>query len=115
MVQATLGAGIGVRTIARRGEDAIPPGTQSGTDFRLDKKGVPHLKGSGRGAHIVRVIVRTPTKLSGQQKKLMEEFASPANRRGYSLLRRPFLQDNRLVRKLVCRGSLAQLVRAQAF
>ena len=75
MVQATLGAEISVRTIDGDVNMRIPPGTQSGTDFRLDKKGVPHLKGSGRGAHIVRVIVKTPTKLSGKQKKLMEEFA----------------------------------------
>ena len=75
IVQATLGAEINVKTIDGSVKMRIPPGTQGGTDFRLDKKGVPHLKGSGRGAHIVRVSVKTPTKLSGRQKKLMQEFA----------------------------------------
>ena len=74
MAQAALGAQIAIRTIDGEVKMRIPAGTQSGTDFRLDKKGVPHMKGSGRGAHIVRVTVRTPIKLSGKQKKLMEEF-----------------------------------------
>ena len=75
MVQAALGAEITVKTIDGNIKMRIPAGTQSGTDFRLDKRGVPHMKGSGRGAHIVRVIVRTPTKLNGKQKKLMEELS----------------------------------------
>ena len=75
IVQASLGAEIDVRTIDGKLKMKIPPGTQSGTDFRLAKKGVPHLKGSGRGSQIVRVLVATPSKLSAEQKRLLKEFA----------------------------------------
>ena len=52
----------------------IPSGTQSGTDFKLSGHGVPHMKGAGRGAHIVSIVVDTPTKLNKKQKELLEEF-----------------------------------------
>ena len=52
----------------------IPAGTQGGTDFKLSKRGVPHVRGDGRGDHIVRIIVDTPTKLSRKQKKILEEL-----------------------------------------
>ncbi len=74
MTQAALGDDIKVATIDGEVTMRIPSGTQSGTDFRLNKKGVPHIKGSGRGAHIVRIIVQTPTKLNSQQKKILKEF-----------------------------------------
>ena len=74
MTQAALGDNIKVATIDGELTMKIPPGTQSGTDFRLEKKGVPRIKGSGRGDHIVRVIVETPTRLSAKQKKILQEF-----------------------------------------
>ena len=74
IAQAALGDNIKIATIDSEVRMRIPPGTQSGTDFRLNKKGVPHIKGSGRGAHIVRIIVQTPTKLNSQQKKILKEF-----------------------------------------
>jgi molecular chaperone DnaJ len=52
----------------------VPAGTQSGSDFKLSDHGVPHLKGGTRGAHIVTVIVDTPTKLSRRQRELLEGF-----------------------------------------
>ncbi len=52
----------------------IPGGTQSGTDFKLSHHGVPHLRGDARGAHIVSIIVDTPTKLSKKQRELLENF-----------------------------------------
>jgi molecular chaperone DnaJ len=52
----------------------IPAGTQSGTDFKLSNHGVPHLRAGTRGPHIVTVIVDTPTKLSKQQKELLQQF-----------------------------------------
>ena len=75
IVQASLGAEIDVRTIDGKVKMKLPPGTQSGTDFRLAKKGVPHIKGSGRGSQIVRVAVVTPRKLNAEQKRLLKEFA----------------------------------------
>ena len=74
VVQAALGDKIKVKTIDGQITMKIPAGTQSGTDFRLDKKGVPHLRGSGRGDHIVRVKVLTPTKLNARQKQALKDF-----------------------------------------
>jgi molecular chaperone DnaJ len=36
---------------------------------------VPHIRGGSRGAHIVRVNVEIPKKLSNKQKELLQEFA----------------------------------------
>lgn len=74
MVGAALGTEIGVETVDGPIKMKIPAGTQSGSDFKLSDHGVPHLKGSGRGAHIVTIIVDTPTKLSKQQQELLEQF-----------------------------------------
>lgn len=81
MVQAALGTEIGVDTVDGAVRMKVPAGTQSGSDFKLSGHGVPHLKGSTRGAHIVTIIVDTPTKLSKQQKELLEQFKSPVKKR----------------------------------
>jgi molecular chaperone DnaJ len=52
----------------------IPAGTQSGTVFKLRGKGAPRLRGRGRGDHLVKVIVKTPTNLTRRQKKLLREL-----------------------------------------
>jgi len=52
----------------------IPEGTQSGTVFRLRDRGVIKLQGRGRGDHLVKVIIKTPTGLSRKQKKMLEEL-----------------------------------------
>jgi molecular chaperone DnaJ len=83
MVQAALGAEIQVATVDGPVTMKVPAGTQSGSDFKLSEHGVPHLKGSTRGAHIVTIIVDTPTKLSKQQKELLEAFADKANHKGF--------------------------------
>jgi len=60
----------------------IPEGTQNGKVFRVRGEGFPNVHGSGKGDLLVRVFVETPTKLNGEQKKLLEEFAKmqgPAN------------------------------------
>lgn len=76
MVDATLGTTIEVDTVDGPVKMKVPAGTQSGTDFKLSNHGVHHLKGSTRGAHIVTLIVETPTKLSKKQVELLEEFKS---------------------------------------
>src|SRR6185312_62692 len=75
MVEATLGTEIEVETVDGPVRMKVPAGTQSGSDFKLSNHGVPHLRGSSRGAHIVTVIVDTPTKLSKQQQELLQNFA----------------------------------------
>lgn len=73
--QVSLGTKIHVPTLDGKARLKIPAGTQTGTLLRLRGKGVPHLHGWGRGDQLVRVIVRTPTKLTRSQKKLLAELA----------------------------------------
>jgi len=74
MVDAALGTEINVDTVDGPIKMKVPAGTQNGTDFKLSNHGVHHLKGSTRGAHIVTLIVETPTKLSKKQTELLAEF-----------------------------------------
>lgn len=81
MVDAALGTEIEVDTVDGMITMKVPAGTQSGTDFKLSGHGVPRLGTDKRGAHIVSIIVDTPTKLSKKQKELLEEF-NDAKKRG---------------------------------
>ena len=74
--QATLGAEIEVPTIDGNVKLNIPEGTQPGTTFRLRGKGIPYLRGSGRGDQFVTVSVKVPKNLTGQQKELLRQFAA---------------------------------------
>ncbi len=80
MVDAALGTEITVDTVDGKIKMKIPAGTQSGTDFKLSGHGVPHLRSDRRGAHIVSIIVDTPTKLSKKQKELLEQFGGAKKR-----------------------------------
>jgi molecular chaperone DnaJ len=77
MVYAALGTEIEVETVDGMVRMKVPSGTQSGTDFKLSEHGVPNVRTGKRGAHIVTIVVDTPTKLSKQQKELLEQFNSP--------------------------------------
>jgi molecular chaperone DnaJ len=79
MVEASLGAEIDVETVDGMVRMKVPAGTQSGSDFKLSNHGVPHLKGDNRGAHIVTLIVDTPTKLTKQQQEILQNFALSGN------------------------------------
>jgi len=72
--QAALGDKIEVATVDGPVKLKIPEGTQSGTVFRLRDRGVIKLNGRGRGDHLVKVIIKTPTGLSRKQKKMLEEL-----------------------------------------
>jgi molecular chaperone DnaJ len=78
--QAALGAEIEVPTLD--GEQAIkfPAGTQTGTVFRVKGKGMPVLGGRGRGDLFVAVTVVTPTTLTREQRKLLEQLAQVETR-----------------------------------
>ena len=75
-VTAALGGEINVPTLDGKASVKIPAGTQSGTVFKLRNKGMPHLRGSGHGQLLVRVAVEVPTKLTSEQRKKLEDFAS---------------------------------------
>ncbi len=72
MVDAALGTDIKVQTVDGLVTMKVPAGTQSGTDFKLSGHGVPHIRDKNRGAHIVTVLVDTPTNLSKSQKEVLE-------------------------------------------
>lgn len=72
--QAALGDKIEVETVDGAVNLKIPAGTQSGTVFKLSGRGVPHISGRGRGDHLAEVVVKTPTNLTRQQKKILEEL-----------------------------------------
>jgi molecular chaperone DnaJ len=74
-VQAALGDEIEVPTLEGPVKMRIPEGTQSGRVLRLRGKGIPHLRGAGRGDQLVEIRVVTPTKLTAKQKQLLREFA----------------------------------------
>lgn len=80
MIDAALGTEIDVDTVDGAIRMKVPAGTQSGTDFKLSSHGVPHMRGTARGPHIVSVIVDTPTKLTKKQKDLLEQFEGTKKR-----------------------------------
>ena len=75
-VQASLGDEIEVPTLDGKVKMKIPEGIQSGTILRLKNKGIPSLRGQGRGDQHVRVKVLTPQKLNEQQKQMLRDFAT---------------------------------------
>jgi molecular chaperone DnaJ len=74
MVEAALGTEVDVVTVDGKVRMKVPAGTQSGTDFKLSNRGVPHMKSEKRGPHIVSIIVDTPTRLSRKQRQILENF-----------------------------------------
>ena len=72
---AALGGTIELPTLFGKGSLRIPPGTLSGTTFRLRGKGVPSLRGGVQGDQLVRVQVEVPQSLSSDQRRILEEFA----------------------------------------
>jgi len=75
MVQATLGDEIDVPTLDGKEKLKIPAGTQPGTVFRLKEKGIPSLRGRGRGDQHVKIKVIIPQKMNDRQRELLKEFA----------------------------------------
>ncbi len=80
---AAEGGLIEVPTIAGPAKMKIPEGTQSGTVLRLKGKGVPALRGGGRGDLHIRIQVEVPTGLTAEQKALLEKFESSLGAKNY--------------------------------
>jgi molecular chaperone DnaJ len=75
IAQATLGADVDVPTVDGMTRLKIPAGIQPGKVLRMRGKGVPHLRGNGRGDQMVVVNVEVPKNLTAEQRKLMEKLA----------------------------------------
>ena len=80
LAQATLGSRIRVRTVdGKKVALRVPPGTQSGTRFRVPGQGVE--KAGSHGDQYVQVKITVPGELSEEQQNLMKEFAKATNLR----------------------------------
>jgi molecular chaperone DnaJ len=75
IAQAALGATVTIPTLDGDMEFDIPAGTQSGEDFVLRGRGVPHLRNAGRGDMVVRVTAVIPDDLSDEQRDLLQQLA----------------------------------------
>jgi molecular chaperone DnaJ len=76
MTQASLGGTALLETFD--GEETLPiaAGTQSGQQIKLRGRGVPHLRGRGRGDLLVEIFVDTPTGLNKAQEELLRQLAT---------------------------------------
>src|ERR1700722_9955063 len=72
--QAALGASIDILTFDGLQTIKIPEGSQPDARLRMKGLGVPHLNGGGRGDLYVHLDVRVPSKLTREQRKLMEQL-----------------------------------------
>ncbi|MGR3485455.1 MAG: molecular chaperone DnaJ [Paracoccaceae bacterium] len=80
MSQAALGGDIEVPTIdGGRSRVKIPAGSQSGRQMRLRGKGMPALRGGGRGDMFIELAVETPVNLTSRQRELLREFEREAS------------------------------------
>ena len=74
--QAVLGAEVEIPTLDGKVKLTIPEGTQPGAVFRMRGKGIPYLRGSGRGDQFVSVTVAVPKNLNAHQKELLRQYAA---------------------------------------
>ncbi len=75
MARAALGGEVEVPAIdGTRARVKVPPGTQSGEQFRLRGKGFSVLRSAARGDMYIQVAVETPQRLTPRQRELMEQF-----------------------------------------
>lgn len=72
--EAALGTHADVPTIDGPVKLRVQPGTQPGTLIRLRGRGIPHVRGGGRGDEYVKITLKVPTHLSKRQKELLEEL-----------------------------------------
>lgn len=72
---AVLGTQIDVPTLEGKVKMKIPPGTQSGKQFRLRGKGIEVFGGAGKGDQLVTVVVEVPEQITKKQRQLIEELA----------------------------------------
>ncbi len=73
--KAILGGEVEVPTLDGRVSMKIPTGTQSGKVFRLKEKGIPDVHGRGNGDELIRVDVEIPSRLTVEQRRIIEDFA----------------------------------------
>jgi molecular chaperone DnaJ len=95
VAQAALGDEVVVPTVYGDEQLKIPPGTQSGTVFRLRARGVPHRNGHGSGDQLVMTRVNVPTELTARQRELFEEMAGTLGKEVIPQREKGFLHELR--------------------
>jgi molecular chaperone DnaJ len=75
IAQAALGTAIDLETLDGTEHLIVPAGTQPGHEFVLRQRGVPHLRGRGRGDLRARIRVDIPTKLTDDEVELLTRYA----------------------------------------
>ena len=77
---AALGGNVEVPTIeGKKASVKIPPGTQTGQQFRLRGKGMSILKSDARGDMYIEIFVETPVNLDKKQKEFIKQFSDEKN------------------------------------
>ena len=74
--QAAMGAELEIPTIDGKVKFSIPAGTQPGESFSLKGRGIPSLRGRGRGEQLVTVKVQVPTSLTSDQREALNAFGA---------------------------------------
>ncbi|MBJ7448728.1 MAG: molecular chaperone DnaJ [Parachlamydiales bacterium] len=77
--EAALGCKKEIPTLFGTCRLTIPEGTQHGKVVRVKSEGFPNVHGQGKGDLLVRMIVETPTNLTGKQKELLQQFGDLEN------------------------------------
>lgn len=85
ILQATQGSEIEIPTLHGNVKMTVPPGTQSGNQFKLKGKGVPHISSRHFGDQIVKTIVETPALLDKEQTQLLKKFMDSVSRKNHPL------------------------------
>jgi molecular chaperone DnaJ len=80
VAQAALGDEVTVPTLDGEEKLVIPAGTQTGTVFRLRRRGVPYLRRNGRGDQLIVAQVVVPTELTAEQRELFQQLAETLGR-----------------------------------
>jgi molecular chaperone DnaJ len=81
---AAAGGVIEVPTVAGAAKMRIPAGLKSGMVLRLKGKGMPSLRGGGRGDLLVQVVVEVPKNLNKKQKDLLKDFEASLTEKNYA-------------------------------
>ncbi len=79
MITATIGGTVEVPTISGLADLKIPPGTQHGKVLRMRGKGVPSLRGQGRGDQYVHIRIVIPEHISSSERSALEDIRRQLN------------------------------------
>ena len=74
--QAVLGTTVTIETLDGDEQIEVPAGTSTGHVVRLRGRGIPHVRGRGRGELRVHLVVATPKDLTKEQEELLRQFAT---------------------------------------